>query len=180
MTRELIARAAAVVAAASYAVLGLVVTWKGTGEGDYAHAYEYVIGYALVIAVLAVAVAVDAFRSRTTWGPLLARVGAVILAGGVMWGNLTGDDLAWFAALGVPGNLLLFAGCLVIARRLWPDGGRTRGFAVLLALSQPAALVGAEIGGGFVGAAAWLIFALGLAGAVSRPTKDPQPAPLAV
>jgi hypothetical protein len=98
----------------------------------------------------------------------------------VMWGNLTGDDLAWFAALGVPGNLLLFAGCLVIARRLWPDGGRTRGFAVLLALSQPAALVGAEIGGGFVGAAAWLIFALGLAGAVSRPTKAPQPAPLAV
>jgi hypothetical protein len=82
-----------------------------------------VIGYALVIAVLAVAVAVDAFRSRTTWGPLLARIGAAILAVGVMWGNLTGDDLAWFAALGVPGNLLLFAGCLVIARRLWPDGG---------------------------------------------------------
>ena len=62
MTRELIARAAAAVAAASYAVLGLVVTWKGTGEGDYAYAHEYVIGYALVIAVLSVGVAVGAFR----------------------------------------------------------------------------------------------------------------------
>jgi hypothetical protein len=180
MTRDLIARAAAAVAAASYAVLGLVVTWKGTGEGEYAHAYEYVIGYALVLAMLAVGVTVGAFRSRTTWGPLLVRIGAVILAAGVMWGNLSGDDLAWFAALGVPGNLLLFAGCLVIARRLWPDGGRTRLFAFLLALSQPAALVGAEIGGGFVGAAAWLIFALGLVGAVSRPIQDAQSAPLAV
>ena len=178
MTRELIVRGAAAVAAAAYAVLGFVVSWKGTGAGEYAHAYEYVIGYALVIAVLAVAVAVDAFRSRTTWGPLLARIGAVILAVGVMWGNLTGDEVAWFAALGVPGNLLLFAGCLVIARRLWPDGGRTRVFAVLLALSQPLALVGAEVGGGFVASAAWLIVALGLVGASSGLMRDAQTPPV--
>jgi hypothetical protein len=178
MTRKLMLRGAAAVAAGAYAVLGLVVSWKGTGEGEYANTYEYVIGYALVIAVLAVAVAVDLFRPRTKWGPLLARIGAGILAVGVMWGNLTGAELAWFAALGIPGNLLLFAGCLVIARALWPDGGRTRVFAVLLALSQPLALAGAEIGGGFVASAAWLIIAVGLVGATPRLTQDAQTPPV--
>jgi hypothetical protein len=166
-----IARLAAGCAALAYGVLGVVVPWKGTGGGEYVHDSEYVIGYALVVAVLGVAVAVGLFRERSRWGPLLVRVGAVALAVGVMWGNVTGDDPSWFVVFGLPGNLLLLVGCVLIAKALWHDGGRVRAFAVMLAVSVPVSLVAAEVGGAFLAAAVWALVAFG----VVPPRRAPAP-----
>lgn len=174
--RSTVQRCAAGAAAIAYAVLGVVVPWKGTGEGQYVHSFEYVIGYALAVAVIAVAVAVGIFRERSVRGPQLVRIGAAVLAVGVMWGNLTGDDPAWFVLFGGPGNLLMLAGLLLVARALWRDGGSTRAFAVLLALTVPLTLAGAELGGGFVGTVTWGIVALGLVGDALRPRSDARPA----
>ena len=174
---SMVARLAAGCAALAYGVLGVVVPWKGTGGGEYVHDFEYVIGYALVVAVLGVAVAVGLFRERSRWGPLLVRVGAVVLAIGVMWGNVTGDDPSWFAVFGAPGNLLLLAGCVLIAKALWRDGGWVRAFAVMLAVSVPVSLVAAEVGGAFLAAVVWALVACGLVPAhgASAPSAEPAP-----
>jgi hypothetical protein len=154
-------RAAAAVVAAGYAGLAVTIVWKGTGDGNYDAPFEYVIGYAFVVVLLSLAVAIGIFRDRSSRGATVVVAGCLVLVFGVMWGNVTGDDPAWFAAFGVPGNLAIFVGSLMVAVRVWREGTRGRLLAVLLGLYAPVGLVGAELGGGVLAAVLWLLVAAG-------------------
>lgn len=165
MTRNtVVQRVAAATAALAYATLAVMILANGTGEGHYDASFEYLIGYLFVAALLSVSLAVGAFRNRSPRGAALVVAGALLVAFGVMWGNVTGEDPEWFALFGVPGNLLVLAGCVLVARRLWQEGANGVVLAVLLVGSAPASLVAAELGGGFVAATLWALVAAGAAG----------------
>jgi hypothetical protein len=156
-------RAAAAIAALAYAGLAATVTAKGTGEGHYEATFEYVIGSLFLTALLAVALAVGTFRDRSPRGASLVVAGSLLVAFGVGWGTLAGEDPAWFAVFGVPGNLLMLAGFVLVARRVRREGRAGLVLAVLLVASVPLSLVAAEIGGGLVAALLWGLVAAGVA-----------------
>jgi hypothetical protein len=160
---ERIHRAAAAIAALAYAGLAITVTAKGTGEGHYEEPFEYVIGSLFLLALLSVAVAVGTFRDRSPRGTMLVVLGGLLVAFGVGWGTLAGEDPAWFALFGVPGNVLMLVGFVLLARRVRHEGKAGRVLAVLLVACVPLSLVAAEIGGGLVAALLWGLVAAGVA-----------------
>lgn len=154
-------RVAAAVVAVGYVGLAITVVWKGTGGGDYNDPFEYVIGYLFVALLLALAVAIGIFRDRSSRGATVVAAGCLVLAFGVMWGTITADDPSWFAAFGLPGNVAIFVGSIMIAVRIRGEGTRGHLFAKLLVLYAPVGLIGAEIGGGFLACVLWLLVAGG-------------------
>lgn len=155
-------RLTAGLAAAGYVALAITILRYGVGDGEYAAASEYVVGYLFVAVLLAIAAGVGIFRDRSRRGAAIVVAGALVVAAGVMWGNVTGHDPSWFAAFGVPGNLAMLVGSVMIARILWRERSSARLLAAALALFVPAGLVGAEVGGGLLAALPWALVAAGV------------------
>ena len=85
-----------------------------------------------------------------------AIAGQLLVAIGVGAGLVTGTVPEWFAAVGVPGNLLAFAACIGLAIWAWRTRALPPPVAVVLAVIVPAGLALASVGGGLVPAALWL------------------------
>jgi hypothetical protein len=164
MTRNAqLQRIAAAIAALAYVGLAITVVSKGTGEGHYEASFEYVIGYLFLTALLAVSLAIGVFRDRSPRGTALVIAGSLLVAVGVGWGNLSGEDPSWFAVFGVPGNLLMLVGFALIARRVRREGKPGVVLALLLVACVPLSLIAAEIGGSLVAALLWALVAAGAA-----------------
>ncbi len=163
-TNRMVQRFAAAVVAAGYAVMAVVILRAGVGQGEYETASEYVVGYLFAGLLLALALAIGVFRDRSRVGASLVAGGSLVLLFGVMWGNVAGHDPSWFVVFGLPGNLAILVGSVVIARHVWREGTRGRVLAVLLVAYVPAGLIGAEAGGGLLAAVPWALVAVGLVG----------------
>jgi hypothetical protein len=80
----------------------------------------------------------------------------------VLAGLLTGESPAWFAAVGVPGNLLYLVGTIGLAVWAWRSRRLPRACAVGLGLLVPVGLVLAEFGGTLFPAVLWAYLGLRL------------------
>jgi hypothetical protein len=103
-----------------------------------------------------------------------AIAGQLLVAVGVTAGLVTGTVPSWFAAVGVPGNLLAFGACIGLAVWAWRTRALPRPAAAALAVIVPAGLALAAVGGGLLPAALWLYVG---ARALSRPLPAPSAAP---
>jgi hypothetical protein len=103
-----------------------------------------------------------------------AVAGQLLVAIGVAAGLVTGTVPGWFAAVGVPGNLLAFGACIGLAVWAWRTGALPRPAAAALAVIVPVGLALASVGGGLLPAALWLYLG---ARALSAPVAAPSAAP---
>ncbi|HVL95891.1 MAG TPA: hypothetical protein VM266_08525 [Solirubrobacteraceae bacterium] len=97
--------------------------------------------------------------------------GQLLVAIGVLAGLVTGTVPGWFAAVGVPGNLVAFVATVVLAVWAWRTRALPRPAALALGLVVPVALVGGDAGGAILPAALWgYVGARALTPAPVRPT----------
>jgi hypothetical protein len=86
----------------------------------------------------------------------LVALGELLVFVGVLAGLVTGASPSWFAAVGLPGNLLAFLGLALIGRHAWRTRAFPRWLAVLFFLAVPLGIGIFEYGGGLIVAALWL------------------------
>ena len=101
-----------------------------------------------------------------------AITGQLLVAVGVAAGIVTGTVPEWFAAVGVPGNLLAFGASVGLAVWAWRERALPRPAAVALAVAVPVGLALSSVGGGLVPAALWLYVG-------ARELRQPAPRPSA-
>jgi len=86
---------------------------------------------------------------------LTAALGFALLLVGLLPEYATGESPEWFAAVGVPGNLLCLIGLGWAAKGAWRTETVPRGAVPLMPLSVLVGVGLAEFGGGLVAAAWW-------------------------
>ena len=176
MTRDTSAPGALALAGAlAYLVLAGVHVTHGTFDSELTSFVDYLNDSSFTIALLATIPALLVLRAGGSAPPratLAIVIGQALVAVGVIAGLLAGESPSWFAAVGVPGNLIALAGWIAVARHSWKTGAHPRWVAVLMALVIPFGLIGGEFGGTIVPAALWTYLGLGLlrAGAYEGPT----------
>jgi hypothetical protein len=94
---------------------------------------------------------VDAAR----WARVAAIVGPLLVAVGVAAGLALGHSPSWFAAVGVPGNLLWLAGLIGLGRATARSRALPRWVAYALPLGLVALLPFGELGGSLLTAVVW-------------------------
>lgn len=156
-------RIAALVAGIGFCVLaGIQIAYSGNFHGHYDHPREYVLDGVLFITLLGAALASRGFTPllhapRTA--AALATIGPTLVAIGVLFGMIAGEDPSWFVALGGPGNLMWLIGTVWIGGWAW----RTRAFprlaAVGLALTVPLGIIGSQSGTSVIVGIAWIYLA---------------------
>jgi hypothetical protein len=155
----------ALAGAAAYLTLSAVHLTHGTFDSRLTTAVDYVNDGSFLLALTLTIPALLVLRaSRDLPRRALAAVaaGQSLVAIGVAAALIAGESPSWFAAVGLPGNLLAFAGWLIAAR-----GARRRGtyplwLAILMGTSVPVGLLGAEAGLTAVPALLWLALGLDL------------------
>jgi hypothetical protein len=105
-----------------------------------------------VVGILALGAATAAPRAATA----LAALGQLLVFSGVVAGLSAGESPSWFAAVGLPGNLLAFVGMAMLARHAWRTRALPAWLAVLMVLAVPVGVGVAEYGGSIVPALVWL------------------------
>ena len=160
--------AAALVAAAALTVLAGVHATHGTFDDRLTTTADYLNDGSFTVALVALALAATGLRGAPAWALRCAVAGPLLVAVGVIAGLATGESPGWFAAVGVPGNLLWLAGTVALGRWAWRSGALPRPLALGVALTVPTALILAEIGGSAVAAVAWAAIGLRWLGAASR------------
>ena len=172
MNRSILSAATFAGAAAFLVLAGIHVT-HGTFDDQLTTAVDYANDSAFTIALLGSAAAAQLLRSHGAGakGVFLATFGPLLVAVGVGAGLVLGHSPSWFAAAGVPGNLLWLAGLIVLA--VWAR--RSRALPAWLAFALPLCVICGvglgEFGGSVVAAVVLAAIAarLGGAGALGRP-----------
>jgi len=124
-----------------------------------------------VVGILALGAAIAASRAAIA----LAAVGQLLVFVGVAAGLLTGESPSWFAAVGVPGNLLALIGMTMLAWHAWRTKALPAWLAVLMVLAVPVGVGVAEYGGSVIPGLVWLLVGARLLQRASRPAREPKP-----
>ena len=161
MTNLLSARAsagAAAVAAAAFLANACIQIVSPHFDPHIAGTRDWVNEITFTIAIAAALVAVLGLAAAGVVGrrpALLAGLGFALLLGGLLPEYPGGESPVWFAAVGIPGNLLCLAGLAWAAVGAWRNGTVPRGIVPLMPLSVLVGVGLAEFGGGLVAAAWW-------------------------
>ena len=145
---------------------------------DYLNDGAFAAGLLLsVVGILALGAATAAPRAAI----VLAALGQLLVFSGVVAGLASGESPSWFAAVGVPGNLLALIGMTMLAWHVWRTRALPAWLAVLMVLAVPVGVGVAEFGGSIVPGLVWLVIGGRLLRERPRPTHSLQPgtAPLA-
>jgi hypothetical protein len=144
-------------AAAQLAAFAIHVT-HGSFDDRLTSTVDYLNDIAFTVALLGGALCLLGLR-RSFGAPRIpvavAVAGSCLVAAGVLAGLVTGESPSWFAAVGVPGNLLLLGSSLALAVWVWRSRRLPRLCAVGFALLVPVGLILAEFGGTLLPAALW-------------------------
>lgn len=166
---------AAAATAIAFLVLGVVQVTHGAFDGQLTDAVDYANDGSFTVALLGIAVGLTALR-RDRDNPRFALegavLGAVLVAIGVGVGLALGHSPSWFAAVGVPGNLLLLVNTIRLARSVWREAEWPRWVAVGIGLTVPCGVVLAQTGAPFVLALVWAY----VAGRLAAPQTETAPA----
>ena len=156
---------AGLAAAAAQVVAFAIHVTHGTFDDRLTSTVDYLNDAAFTVALLGGALCLVGLR-RSLDAPrvpvALAVVGACLVALGVLAGLATGESPAWFAAVGVPGNLLILVGSIALAVWAWRSRRLPRLCALGFALLVPVGLVLAEFGGTILPAVFWAYLGLRL------------------
>ena len=156
---------AGLAAAVAQLVAFAIHVTHGTFDDRLTSTVDYLNDAAFTVALLGGALCLLGLR-RTFGAPripvALAVAGCCLVAVGVLAGLATGESPAWFAAVGVPGNLLLLAASLALAVWAWRSRALPRLCALGFALLVPVGLILAEFGGTLLPAVFWAYLGLRL------------------
>src|SRR5262245_60602807 len=144
MTRTTLAASGAALA---YLVLLVVHLTHGTFDDQLTTTVDYVNDLAFATGLLLGAVALIGLHRDAGAPRAAAAIGAagqLLVFSGVVAGLLTGESPAWFAAVGVPGNLLWFGAMIALAAWVWRTDALPRWAAVLMVLTVPMGVAFAE------------------------------------
>lgn len=154
-------RVAGVVAALAWTSAAVIAMTNPTFDDQLTTTVDYLNDGSFSLALIATAVTCQhLLRLGAARTPVrLVQAGYLLVAVGVVAGLVLGHSPAWFAAVGVPGNLLALVGMVWLGihglvRRTLPRP--------LAALAIPAgllAVIGAEFGTSLVAALFWLLVA---------------------
>jgi hypothetical protein len=176
-------RIAALVVGIGFCVIaGIEIAYSGNFHGHYDHPREYLLDGVLFITLLGAALAARGFTpllQAPRMPAALATIGPTLVAIGVLFGMIAGEDPSWFVALGGPGNLMWLIGTVWIGLWAWRTRAFTRFAAVGLALTVPFGIVGAQAGSSVVVGIAWIYIAarvLGPRAFEKAMTAEAQPA----
>lgn len=143
-----------------YLALTAIVLAGGVSDTDeLGRTIDYVRDSTFALMLLLTIAAAATLRpalgiSRRALG--LVALGELLVFVGVLVGLVTGKSPSWFAVVGLPGNLLAFAGFALIGRHVWRTRAFPRWLAVLFFLAVPLGIGIAEFGGTIIPAALWL------------------------
>lgn len=164
----------ALLAAAAFAVGAGIHVTHGTFDSDLTSTVDYANDIAFTLGLLGCAAAavplgriVDAGR----WARVAAIAGPLLVAVGVAAGVVLGHSPSWFAAVGVPGNLLWLGGLIGLGRATARSRALPRWVAYALPLGLIALLPFGEFGGSLLTAALWGYVGVLL---LDRTTAEPQ------
>jgi hypothetical protein len=90
-------------------------------------------------------------------GAVAVSIGHVLLAFGATASNLHGEDYPWFGLVAVPANLAMLAGGIAMAVSLWRAGRVPRVVAAALPALWLCEIILAQLGGGLIAGAYWLV-----------------------
>jgi hypothetical protein len=148
----------AFVAAAAFAVGAGIHVTHGTFDSELTTTVDYANDIAFTLGLAGCAAAsvplgrlVDAAR----WARVAAVVGPLLVAVGVAAGLALGHSPSWFAAVGIPGNLMWLAGLIGLGRATARSRALPRWVAYALPLGLIALLPFGEFGGSLLTAAVW-------------------------
>ena len=151
-------------AAAQLAAFAIHVT-HGTFDDQLTSTVDYLNDISFTVALLGGALCLLGLR-RSFAAPkvpvALAVTGSCLVAVGVIAGLMTGESPAWFAAVGVPGNLLYLVGTVALAVWAWRSRSLPRLCALGFALLVPVGLILAEFGGTLLPVVLWSYLGLRL------------------
>jgi hypothetical protein len=141
------------------ALTAILLVWGVSDTDELGRTVDYVGNSTFAVTLLLTIAAAAALRpglgiSRRALG--LVAIGELLVFVGVLVGLVTGASPSWFAAVGLPGNLLAFAGFALIGRHVWRTRALPRWVAVLFFLAVPLGIGIAEFGGTIIPAALWL------------------------
>lgn len=141
------------------ALTAIVLVWGVSQTDELERTVDYIRDSTFALTLLLTIAAAAALRptlgiSRRALA--LIAVGELLVFVGVLVGLVTGASPSWFAAVGLPGNLLAFLGLALIGRHAWRTRAFPRWLAVLFFLEVPLGIGIAEYGGGLIAAALWL------------------------
>ena len=141
------------------ALTAIVLGWGVSKTDELGRTIDYVRDgtFALILLLTIAATATlgpTLGISRRAFG--LVAVGELLVFVGVLVGLVTGTSPSWFAAVGLPGNLLAFLGLALIGRHAWRTRAFPRWLAVLFFLAVPIGIGIAEFGGTIIPATLWL------------------------
>lgn len=163
---------AAVIASVAAVVNSVIQLTNPTFDSEFTSAVDWAneLSFTLLVAASMVAMwglVVTEFAPRR--GGITFVTGQAILLAGLLPGFVLGHAPEWFAAAGLPGNLVALVGAVIVAVYAWRHATLGRVTAVLLPLSVLVGVGIAEHGGGLVAATVWGTVALRLAAPVSEP-----------
>ena len=156
---------AGLAAAVAQLVAFAIHVTHGTFDDRLDGAVDYLNDIAFTVALLGGALCLLGLR-RTLAAPrvpvVIAVTGSCLVAVGVLAGLVAGESPAWFAAAGVPGNLLVLGASIALAVWAWRSHRLPRLCAVGFALLVPVGLAFAEFGGTLLPAVLWAYLGLRL------------------
>jgi hypothetical protein len=150
--------AAGIIAAMAFTVLAGIHVTHGTFDDqltstvDYANDIAASIGFA---ACAAAAAPLGRIVGAARWAIVCATLGPLLVVTGIGTGIALGHSPSWFAAVGIPGNLLWLAGLVGLGRATARSRVFPRWVAFALPLSVIALLPFGELGGSILTAALW-------------------------
>jgi hypothetical protein len=148
----------AFLAAAAFAVGAGIHVTHGTFDSDLASTVDYAndITFTLgLVGCAAAAVPLGRVVHAARWARVAAILGPLLVAVGVAAGLALGHSPSWFAAVGVPGNLLWLAGLMGLGRATARSRALPRWVAYALPLGLVALLPFGELGGSLLTAVVW-------------------------
>ena len=156
--RSALAGVTALLAAVAYLVLaGIQLTnppFDGTLTSpiDYANDASFMAGMLFTIATL---IGLRKHCGASKGAVIIATVGLAMVSAGVSVALVTGSDPEWFVVLGLPGNLLAWAGHIWLGVWAWRRRALPRWVAALLFVVVPVTLLLADLGGGILAGMLW-------------------------
>jgi hypothetical protein len=143
-----------------------------TTTTDYLNDGAFAAALLLSVAgIVALGLAIGASRTAIT----ITALGQLLVFSGVTAGLASGESPSWFAAVGVPGNLLALIGMTMLAWHAWRTRALPAWVALLMVLAVPIGVGVAEYGGSILPSLLWLIVGARLLQGTSQPVRDPNP-----
>jgi hypothetical protein len=153
--------AAVLCGAAAFLVASGIHATHGTFDDQLTTTVDYLNDGFFTLALLGSAAGAQLLghHGAGSRGVFLATYGPLLVALGVLAGLILGHSPSWFAAVGVPGNLMWLAGLIVLAISTRRAGILPAPLAFALPLVVVGGLLLAEFGGSVVPAVLWVLVA---------------------